>query len=196
MRAEAEELPFEDESFDLVFGHAVVHHIPELERAFAEFHRVLRPGGTIAFCGEPSRYGDRLAAIPKRAASLAAPAWRRLVGAPARRPETGRATATGTSSRATVDVHTFTPGQLQGLLDGAGFVDVRAAWRGAGLANAYGWLAALARGDGGPRRAADALAGLRLPQLPRAAEARRRGAGAATSRPRSSTTCLLCAQAG
>src|SRR6476661_6005792 len=26
---EAEELPFEDESFDLVFGHAVLHHIPD-----------------------------------------------------------------------------------------------------------------------------------------------------------------------
>ena len=41
---EAEKLPFEDESFDLVFGHAVLHHIPDLDRAFAEFRRVLRPG--------------------------------------------------------------------------------------------------------------------------------------------------------
>ncbi|MEX2448161.1 MAG: class I SAM-dependent methyltransferase, partial [Solirubrobacterales bacterium] len=72
---EAEQLPFEDESFDLVFGHAVLHHIPDLKRAFAEFGRVLRPGGAIAFCGEPSRYGDRLAAAPKRAGMLAAPAW-------------------------------------------------------------------------------------------------------------------------
>src|SRR4051794_40187038 len=31
---EAEALPFEDESFDLVFGHAVLHHIPDLDRAF------------------------------------------------------------------------------------------------------------------------------------------------------------------
>ena len=63
-------LPFEDESFDLVFGHAVLHHIPDLDRAFAEFRRVLRPGGAIAFAGEPSRYGDRLAALPKRAGML------------------------------------------------------------------------------------------------------------------------------
>ena len=56
VRTEAEVLPFADESFDLVFGHAVLHHIPDLERAFAEFQRVLRPGGAIAFCGEPSRY--------------------------------------------------------------------------------------------------------------------------------------------
>jgi ubiquinone/menaquinone biosynthesis C-methylase UbiE len=32
---EAEELPFEDESFDIVFGHAVLHHIPDLPKAFA-----------------------------------------------------------------------------------------------------------------------------------------------------------------
>ena len=43
-RADAESLPFADESFDLVLGHAVLHHLPNLRRAFAEFHRVLRPG--------------------------------------------------------------------------------------------------------------------------------------------------------
>ena len=59
-RADAESLPFADESFDLVLGHAVLHHLPDLSRAFAEFHRVLRPGGRIAFAGEPSRFGDRL----------------------------------------------------------------------------------------------------------------------------------------
>ena len=44
-RAEAESLPFADESFDLVLGHAVLHHVPDLNAAFEEFHRVLRPGG-------------------------------------------------------------------------------------------------------------------------------------------------------
>src|SRR5919202_4121372 len=63
----AAELPFEDESFDLVLGHAVLHHLPDLDRAFGEFHRVLKPGGTVLFAGEPSRYGDRLANVPKRA---------------------------------------------------------------------------------------------------------------------------------
>ena len=38
-----------------------------------EFLRVLRPGGAIAFCGEPSHYGDRIAA----AAQARAPTrWR------------------------------------------------------------------------------------------------------------------------
>jgi ubiquinone/menaquinone biosynthesis C-methylase UbiE len=39
-------LPFADASFDLVYSHGVIHHMPETQRAIAEFHRVLRPGGT------------------------------------------------------------------------------------------------------------------------------------------------------
>ncbi|MDX6581709.1 MAG: hypothetical protein QOI10_893 [Solirubrobacterales bacterium] len=137
-RAEAEELPFEDESFDLVCGHAILHHIPKLERAFAEFHRVLRPGGTVAFCGEPSRNGDRLAALPKRAGVALAPAWRRLVRVPAR-PVEPSSNGDGHELEGEVDVHAFTPGQLSSLLDGAGFVDSRL--RGEELlSNAYGWL--------------------------------------------------------
>src|SRR3954465_9034884 len=57
----AEELPFDDASFDLVLGHAVLHHLPHLDRAFGEFQRVLVPGGRLLFAGEPSRTGDRLA---------------------------------------------------------------------------------------------------------------------------------------
>ncbi len=138
VRAEAEELPFEDESFDLVCGHAIVHHIPDLERAFAEFHRVLRPGGTLAFCGEPSRNGDRLAAIPKRAGVLVAPAWRRLIGVPERPPQPDDHPE-GHLLEGHVDVHTFTPEELRSLLGGAGFVDSHL--RGEELtSNAYGWL--------------------------------------------------------
>ena len=74
----AEDLPFEDGSFDLVLGHAILHHIPDLARAFAEMRRVLRPGGVVLFAGEPSERGDRIAAIPKRAGLRAAPVWRRV----------------------------------------------------------------------------------------------------------------------
>ena len=84
---DAERLPFADASFDLVFGHAVLHHLPGLPIALAEFRRVLRPGGTLVFCGEPSRYGDTIAGLPKRGAQLVAPLWRLLLGAPARRAE-------------------------------------------------------------------------------------------------------------
>jgi ubiquinone/menaquinone biosynthesis C-methylase UbiE len=134
---EAEELPFDDASFDLVFGHAVLHHIPDLARAFAEFRRVLRPGGTLAFCGEPSRYGDLLAAVPKRAGLIAAPLWRRLVGASARASENGDGRE-GHDLESEVDVHAFAPGDLRRLLRAAELDAVRV--RGEELlANGYGW---------------------------------------------------------
>src|SRR6201986_3239765 len=91
-RADAESLPFSDGSFDLVLGHAVLHHLPNLRRAFAEFHRVLRPGGRIVFAGEPSRLGDRIASVPKRGAHALAPAWRRVLRA---RPAGGSNGASG-----------------------------------------------------------------------------------------------------
>jgi SAM-dependent methyltransferase len=40
----AASLPFADESFDLVWSHGVIHHMPSTDQAVAEFRRVLRPG--------------------------------------------------------------------------------------------------------------------------------------------------------
>jgi ubiquinone/menaquinone biosynthesis C-methylase UbiE len=42
------ELPFEDESFDVVYANAVLFYLREPERALAEMRRVLRPGGLAA----------------------------------------------------------------------------------------------------------------------------------------------------
>jgi ubiquinone/menaquinone biosynthesis C-methylase UbiE len=134
---DAERLPFEDESFDLVFGHAILHHIPDLDRAFAEFHRVLRPGGTLAFCGEPSRYGDLLAAGPKRAALITAPLWRRLVGA-GRRDYEAEHDANGHALEREVDVHAFSPADLRRHASEAGFGQVRVGGEEL-LANMHGW---------------------------------------------------------
>jgi len=44
--ADAENLDFEDESFDLVYSHGVLHHTPDTEKAIKEVHRVLRGGGS------------------------------------------------------------------------------------------------------------------------------------------------------
>jgi SAM-dependent methyltransferase len=43
--ADAENLDFADESFDLVYSHGVLHHTPETAKAIREVHRVLRSGG-------------------------------------------------------------------------------------------------------------------------------------------------------
>jgi ubiquinone/menaquinone biosynthesis C-methylase UbiE len=138
VRTEAERLPFEDESFDLVFGHAVLHHIPDLGRAFAEFMRVLRPGGAVAFCGEPSRYGDRLAAVPKRAGALIASPWRRAVGARRRGIPEGEQSHSH-ALEGEVDVHAFAPADLRRLLREAGFEERRVGGEEL-LANAWGWV--------------------------------------------------------
>jgi SAM-dependent methyltransferase len=136
---DAEELPFEDASFDLVLGHAVLHHIPDLDTAFGEFHRVLRPGGTVLFAGEPSRRGDRLARVPKRAAHALAPAWRAAMRA---RPAAAGHSDGGEENHALepfVDVHAFVPSDLAGFAQRAGFDEVRV--RGEELvANWFGWM--------------------------------------------------------
>ncbi len=40
-------IPYPDNSFDFVFSHGVLHHIPDIATAQAEIHRVLKPGGTL-----------------------------------------------------------------------------------------------------------------------------------------------------
>ena len=44
---EAERLPFDDASFDVVISNGVIDLIPDKDAAFAELHRVLVPGGRI-----------------------------------------------------------------------------------------------------------------------------------------------------
>jgi SAM-dependent methyltransferase len=139
-RADAESLPFADGSFDLLLGHAVLHHLPNLRRAFAEFHRVLRPGGRIVFAGEPSRLGDTIASVPKRGAGLVAPVWRRLLRAsPAPPPADGSDDEIEHDLERFVDIHAFAPADLTRHARRAGFTEVQV--RGEELAaNWFGWF--------------------------------------------------------
>jgi ubiquinone/menaquinone biosynthesis C-methylase UbiE len=45
--ADAEELPFKNETFEYVYSWGVLHHTPGIQQAISEIHRVLSPGGEI-----------------------------------------------------------------------------------------------------------------------------------------------------
>ncbi len=48
VQADARALPYPSNAFDLVYSFGVLLLVPDLERAVAEIHRVLKPGGTVA----------------------------------------------------------------------------------------------------------------------------------------------------
>jgi SAM-dependent methyltransferase len=124
--ADAESLPYDDNSFDLVVGHAVLHHIPDVERAFREVLRVLKPGGRFVFAGEPSKYGDFVA---RRLSRLTWWATTRATRLPPLRGWSRPASELDESSHAAaleavVDLHTFEPATLRRHAHVAGAADV------------------------------------------------------------------------
>ena len=126
---DAEGIPYEDNTFDLVVGHAVLHHIPDVELSLREVVRVLKPGGRFVFAGEPTTVGNRYAR------TLANLTWRATVGAMKlpglgswRRPQE----ELDENSRAAglewiVDLHTFEPADLEAMATAAGAVEVATA---------------------------------------------------------------------
>ena len=67
--AAAEDLPFRDETFDIVYGYGVLHHV-DYCRVIGEVRRVLRPGGRAVFT-EPIGYNPLIRVYRRMAA-----AWR------------------------------------------------------------------------------------------------------------------------
>jgi ubiquinone/menaquinone biosynthesis C-methylase UbiE len=175
--ADAERLPYDDNSFDLVVGHAVLHHIPDVELAFREVLRVLKPGGRFVFAGEPTRHGDIIA---RRLSRLTWWATTRATRLPALASWRQPAVELDESSRAAalesvVDLHTFVPAELADTARRAGAADVNvttneltAAW--------FGWPVrtfecAVAKGKLGMRWANFAMQSwLRLSALDRVLE--------------------------
>ena len=71
-QASAEELPFEDSSFDTVISTLVMCTVTDVERSLSEIHRVLKPSGQFRFY-EHVRFDNRLAALMQ---DVATPVWR------------------------------------------------------------------------------------------------------------------------
>jgi SAM-dependent methyltransferase len=46
---DAQSIPFAAETFDVVYGFAFVHHLPEVDEFIRQVYRVLRPGGRAVF---------------------------------------------------------------------------------------------------------------------------------------------------
>lgn len=108
LQGNAETLPFRDNSFDMVIGHAFLHHIPEFERVFSEAHRILKPGGVCIFT-EPSRTGSRITLTIQRTVWFIPWIIKR---------------ALRKSNHINIELHTFTPYDLENLALKNGFTDV------------------------------------------------------------------------
>jgi ubiquinone/menaquinone biosynthesis C-methylase UbiE len=125
--ADAEHLPFADSSVDLVVGHAVLHHVPDLDALFAEVNRVLRPGGRFVFCGEPTQKGDVVARALSRLTWWTSTRMTKLPMLHAKwaLPEHElTASSREAALESIVDIHTFDPDQLSRVALRNGCVDV------------------------------------------------------------------------
>jgi SAM-dependent methyltransferase len=89
--ADVHALPFENETFDAEFAHALLQHLPDPQRAVDEMVRVLKPGGVIALADFD--YGGCLIAPHDPTLDLAADLMGKLHAADGRSPYVGRSLA-------------------------------------------------------------------------------------------------------
>jgi SAM-dependent methyltransferase len=82
--ADAASLPYEDSSFDAVFAHTLLEHVPEPSLAVQEMKRVLKPGGLLGVrdCDWGSGVFWPLDPLVRQAADLYVRVWRNNRGHP------------------------------------------------------------------------------------------------------------------
>lgn len=76
--AEAESLPFDDQSFELVSCRLARHHFSHPQTALTEMARVLNPGGTIAFTDNVTVEDSRAAEVYNRFERIRDPSHHRV----------------------------------------------------------------------------------------------------------------------
>ena len=70
LNLDAQQLPFPDASFDVVLANHVLHHVPDIDRALAEIHRVLRPDGCLIATANGQNTMPEFETLSRRACTL------------------------------------------------------------------------------------------------------------------------------
>ena len=58
--ADAQQLPFPDDSFDAALSSHMLYHVPDIARALSEMRRVVKPGGTVLITTNAADHSRRL----------------------------------------------------------------------------------------------------------------------------------------
>lgn len=131
-QAELEDLDYPSDEFDIVIGHAVLHHIPDVGRGLSEILRVLKPGGICMLAGEPTVMGDVMGRVARtgtlKAVRLYAGLGGYFGGVKAKLRPLGEATGDEHEIQEferVVDVHTFWPPRVCRLARQVGFAEAR-----------------------------------------------------------------------
>jgi SAM-dependent methyltransferase len=111
------DIPWPDGSFDIVFSHGVLHHVPDILGAQGEIRRVLRPGGMLVamlYARRSLNYQVSIRWLRRAAVAAAYPARRRLPRASMLGQHLANAERVGLSSYLELDtfVHHNTDGPL------------------------------------------------------------------------------------
>jgi len=70
LNLDAQQLPFPDASFDVVLANHVLHHVPDIDQALAEIHRVLRPDGCLIATANGQNTMPEFETLSRRACTL------------------------------------------------------------------------------------------------------------------------------
>lgn len=144
--ADAEKLPYEDDEFDLVCGHAFLHHIPDPQLCLAEMVRVCRGGGTVLIAGEPTKGGHAIAGVAKRVTSAVIDLFALTPGGRSWRRQSKSAEERRTDAlESVVDIWEFEPARIAAMAQDAGLVNVRYVTEEL-LSSVFGWFAKTVEG--------------------------------------------------
>ncbi len=65
-KVDAQSIPYEEDSFDVVVANHMLYHVPDLARALSEIRRVLRPGGRLYATTNGLKHMAELREVPRK----------------------------------------------------------------------------------------------------------------------------------